>query len=560
MNRTAYTAEPITSAGILDDIRIRINGKTWHLWGRNGLDRERALADSVEPNTLPVLIGSGLGHCLKLLADRGHPVAVVDRETEIKRLTSVDTPYETTKNVLQLEDADPQQILKRLTQWQRENGHGRLVPLVIPLYPRLDRNYYGTLVSSLKAASQTDFWDMARYPKFQSTTPRILFLDSEYFLCNEILSSLKRLEVEHQTVTLANRETGSTAFIENILKSVIDFKPDFILTVNHFGLDREGKLAGLLDDLKLPLASWFVDNPHLIIYDYDHPGTDNTVIFTFDAGNLEEMRAKGFSHVHYLPLATDPHRFRPGLQKQTPQEWASDISFVGNSMTDAVSRSLAASSLPAQLHTQYERIAKQFGASGETSVARYLETNHPDWFSTLTALPSRENRLALESLLTWEGTRQYRLACVQSILEFSPLIVGDQGWNDQLNAARGWRHLPNLDYYTDLPRFYPLSKINFNCTSRQMIGAVNQRVFDIPACGGFILTDYREQMENLFDIGKEAIVYRTLEEIPSLIEKFLADPAQRKSISHKGRKRVQAEHSYELRMKKLMDTMRLSFG
>ena len=129
----------------------------------------------------------------------------------------------------------------------------------MPVYPRLDRDYYGLLADTVKS-TQTDFWSLAGYPKFRSANPKILFFDSSYFLCDEILAALKKLGVEHRTIPLDNRETGSRDFIENLLKTVIDFRPDFALTVNHFGLDREGRLAGLLDDLGLPWppGSWTI--------------------------------------------------------------------------------------------------------------------------------------------------------------------------------------------------------------------------------------------------------------------------------------------------------------
>lgn len=554
MTQPAYTAEPISDTNGLTDVRIHIDGKTWHLWGRNGLEREAALADAVQDGTLPVLMGSGLGHCLKNLVDRGVPVAVVDREEAIIQLTGA-----TSDNVLWINDDDPQRVLEHLAKWQSANDCKPFSPVVIPLYQRLARDYYGALTQTLKSTPQADFWSQARYPKFQSTPPRVLFINSDYFLCNEILAALKRLKVEHQVISLEDSATGSSTFIEDILKAAIDFKPDFILTVNHFGLDREGKFAELLDNLGLPLASWFVDNPHLILYDYAHPGTDNTVIFTFDAGNLDEMRNKGFSNVHYLPLATDPHRFQPGLAGNPTAEWASDISFVGNSMTAPVADSLAKAELPEAFRDKYEALAETFGKSGETSIPEFLATNAPDWLAVLKALPTRENKLALESLLTWEATRQYRLSCVQAILKYSPLIVGDTGWGDLLGKTTGWRHLSRLDYYQELPRFYPMSKINFNCTSRQMVGAVNQRVFDVPACGGFIITDHRDQMEDLFDLGKEAIVYKKTEEISPLMREFLADKNLRESISAAARKRILAEHTYEIRLQKLLQTMRESF-
>eukprot|EP00828_Plagiopyla_frontata_P005647 TRINITY_DN12316_c0_g1_i1.p1 TRINITY_DN12316_c0_g1~~TRINITY_DN12316_c0_g1_i1.p1 ORF type:complete len:394 (+),score=133.14 TRINITY_DN12316_c0_g1_i1:96-1184(+) len=354
--------------------------------------------------------------------------------------------------------------------------------------------------------------------------------------------------------------TGSGRFIETLLEAVIDFKPDFVLTVNHFGLDREGKLSGLLEELGLPLASWFVDNPHLILHEYAHPGTDNTVLFSFDAGNLDMLRAKGFPQVHYLPLATDPGRFRPGKGNGTPPSWRGEVSFVGNSMPGPVADTLAKACLPSGLKPDYRPVARAFGASGVPEAIRFMEINHPAWFAAHQNLPTPENRLALESLLTWEATRQYRLDCVTRTLEFTPLIVGDAGWKDQLPSETQWRHLDRLDYYADLPRFYPQSKINFNCTSRQMIGAVNQRVFDVPACGGFVLTDYREQMEALFDLDREAVVYRTPEEIPGLIRALLEDESRRKRVVKAARKRILSEHTYAVRLTRLLEIVRATFS
>ncbi|EGB16669.1 CgeB family protein [Pseudodesulfovibrio mercurii] len=557
MSPTPYTAEAVLDNNALADLRVRVQGKTWHLWGRDGRGREAELAAGVPDDGLPVLLGAGLGHALDLLLERGLPVAVADRENALLELTGA-LDGRSAGTCLHLDAPDPAEVVKRLGEWRKQHGGRPLVPVILPLYQRLDRDWYGALARTLKAGAATDFWSLARYPKFRNAGPRVLFLDSDYFLCREILAALDRLGAAHRTLPLDDREIGSGAFIEGLLKAVVDFRPDLVLTVNHFGLDREGKLAGLLDDLGLPLASWFVDNPRLILFDYDHPGADNTVIFTFDAGNLDEMRARGFRHVHYLPLATDPHRFRPDAGP-APSRWTADLSFVGSSMTRPVAKSLALAGLPTPLAREYRAVAGAFGRSGETSVTRFLAAERPAWLAAVTALPTREQRLAAEALLTWEATRQYRLACVRATLPFSPLIVGDDGWAGLLDGADA-RLLPPLDYYADLPRFYPRSKINFNCTSRQMKGAVNQRVFDVPACGGFLLTDHREQMEDLFDLDREAAVYRSVEEIPDLAQRFAADPAARTAVVRAAARRILAEHTYEHRLQRLLDVVRETFA
>jgi spore maturation protein CgeB len=165
----------------------------------------------------------------------------------------------------------------------------------------------------------------------------------------------------------------------------------------------------------------------------------------------------------------------------------------------------------------------------------------------------------VESLITWESTRQYRLACVEKTLPFAPLIVGDAGWKEQLGNPNAWRHLKRLDYYRDLPRFYPRSTVNFNCTSLQMKGAVNQRVFDVPACGGFLITDQRRQMDRLFEPDREVIAYTDPEEIPDLVQRWLDDPQGRARVAEAARRRVLAEHTYDHRLETLMQTMRLTF-
>ncbi|WP_419787544.1 CgeB family protein [Pseudodesulfovibrio sp.] len=554
----AYTAEAVPETGRLEDVRIHIEGKTWHLWGRRGMVREQALADSVEEGTLPVLLGAGLGHALGRLIDKGFPVAIVDRERPLDSVTNIRAEFEGRDGILWLDADNPETVMERLKTWRKEHGNSPFAPLPLSLYLRLNPDLYGVLSQQLKSAET--FQKQIRYPKFKTKAPRVLFFDSDYFLCREIRAGLESNEAETRVLPLPKGKTVSGQFIEELLKAVVEFRPDFVLTVNHLGMDRQGRLAGLLDEVGVPLASWFVDNPHLILHEYDHPGADNTVLFTFDAGNLDILRAKGFENVHYLPLATDPKRFRVNSGTEgAPKTWSTDVSFVGNSMTKPVAETLALAELPSKLRGEYQAAAHRFGASGALSATDFLNSNEPEWARLHGSLSSTERRLALESLLTWEATRQYRLECVRQTLPFNPIIVGDEGWKTELGDATGWHHLPRLDYYADLPRFYPCSKINFNCTSRQMIGAVNQRVFDVPACGGFLLTDYREQMEDLFDLKSEAVTYHCAEEIPDLIGSLLGDNQRRRRIAEAARRRILAEHTYNQRVATLLAVMRQTF-
>jgi spore maturation protein CgeB len=306
-----------------------------------------------------------------------------------------------------------------------------------------------------------------------------------------------------------------------------------------------------------------VDNPHLILYLYGNLVSPWTAIFTWDADNLESLKAMGFTHVRYLPLGTDVARFHPPRPGEAPlpglpKKWDRRVAFVGNSMLHKVHERLKRVHSSA-LRRGYPAVGAGFAASDERSVREYLAQRHPELLPAFAALPSDEERLHYETLITWEATLQYRLSRVRGILPYTPLIVGDDGWKTLLADCPTWRYHAELNYYADLPRFYPAAALNFNCTSKQMKGAVNQRVFDVPATGAFLLTDYREQMENLFDPGREIICYHSPEEAHELAGRYLADPKARQAVAEAARKRILAEHSYEHRLSSRVEAMRSMF-
>jgi spore maturation protein CgeB len=122
--------------------------------------------------------------------------------------------------------------------------------------------------------------------------------------------------------------------------------------------------------------------------------------------------------------------------------------------------------------------------------------------------------------------------------------------------GKGFRLRPEVNYYDELPRIYGESAINFNATSLQMKAAVNQRIFDAPAAGGFVLTDFREQLAELFEVGEEVVIFRDPEEIPDLVRFYLKNPKLRTKITAKARRRVLGEHTYRHRVAAMLAAMR----
>ncbi len=379
--------------------------------------------------------------------------------------------------------------------------------------------------------------------------PRLLLLTSAYFLLGELAAACKRLNVPHLLLDLATKEMDAELFVRTLRAAAATFRPEAIVTVNHLGVDREGVLQALARELKLPLVSWFVDNPEFILPVFPKPDAENTLILTWDADSLDAVRALGFSKVAWLPLGADPERFRPGRPGRP--EWRAPVSFVGNSMLTKTLRRLDAARPGPALLGAFVSLAGEFAATGERNVRTFLAASRPELLPELDAL-GVERATAFATAVVWRATLQYRLDCIHRTLPFGPLIAGDPGWRELLPPSPGLRLHPEINYYEELPGFYPQSDVNFNCTSVQMKGAVNQRVFDVPAAGAFLLTDRRAQLERLFEPGREIALYESPDEAGELLARYLADAPERRRMAQAGRARVLAEHTYEHRLRSLL--------
>lgn len=79
--------------------------------------------------------------------------------------------------------------------------------------------------------------------------------------------------------------------------------------------------------------------------------------------------------------------------------------------------------------------------------------------------------------------------------------------------------------------------------------ANNMRLFEATGCGALLVTDYKDNLSELFEIGKEIVAYRSPEECVDLIRYFEAHPDEARRIARAGQERTFRDHSYVLRMR-----------
>ena len=115
---------------------------------------------------------------------------------------------------------------------------------------------------------------------------------------------------------------------------------------------------------------------------------------------------------------------------------------------------------------------------------------------------------------------------------------------------------PAVSYYSSMNKIFYLSRINLNITQPSIETGLPQRILDIMGSGGFCLSNYQEEIDDYFIIGKEIEVFRDLEELKEKTSYYLTHEEERLQIAINGYRRIREDFSYLHQLKKLLNTVK----
>lgn len=101
---------------------------------------------------------------------------------------------------------------------------------------------------------------------------------------------------------------------------------------------------------------------------------------------------------------------------------------------------------------------------------------------------------------------------------------------------------------TQMPLIFHQSRVNLNMTIRPIQTGLSLRVFDILGCGGFLLTNYQQELGELYEIGKDVEVFTSKEELAEKAAYYLTHEEARQKIAKSGYEKTRALHTYETRI------------
>lgn len=318
-------------------------------------------------------------------------------------------------------------------------------------------------------------------------------------------------------------------------------RPEFAFAINYFpGISKA------CADLEIPLVVWEID-PATDGLAPVGGNTDHVHIHTYRASNVARFEAAGFRHVAYTPLAAN-------TRKRTPcpdgGRMGPEVCFVGASMvdqamefrslfldawvaahpgdTDARSHGLTLlNGLLTQQRMQPRKylipeLMMRHMADFVTAVEGHLPH---DPVALVGEMAAAERRLTVAARLGGEGLH----------------VWGDPGW--KAAEPHGVVHRGFAGHHQQLTTIYQQGKIHVDINRLYQLDIVPMRVFDVLACGGFLIAEHSPALSALFTIGEELESWSSIDELVEKVRFYKKHPDAARRIAERGRIAVVERHS-----------------
>ncbi|MCM1323823.1 MAG: glycosyltransferase [Acetobacter sp.] len=151
----------------------------------------------------------------------------------------------------------------------------------------------------------------------------------------------------------------------------------------------------------------------------------------------------------------------------------------------------------------------------------------------------------------WPDTENRK--SVQYAMEYGlELDVYGAWWDTVLTGEYAKLHKGKQILSDKLKYYYSSADIVLNDTREDMIeaGFISNRIFDVTACGGFIISDYIPEIEEIY--GDTVPMYKTKEEFKMLIDYYLAHPEERREKALRAQKITRERFGAEQAMAEMM--------
>lgn len=304
----------------------------------------------------------------------------------------------------------------------------------------------------------------------------------------------------------------------DILSKQIDyFKPDIIWVVGLEILPYKILKSLKFNHSSVKVVMGWCGSP----YGYDLTVQCYDLLLSNIPDFVRDFRKKG-TESYYINHAFD-HRILGKINRILPQ--SIDFSFVGS-----IAKGKG-------YHHQREQLLKSLIA--QTNLTVFAEVYQPSLLE-LIKLPLRQ--------LTYDLVQPFKNSLLNvPKLKYFAKMDNRPSFNDYIDYEIRKNANPPV-YGIGMYQTLTHSKITLN-THIDVAGnhASNMRLFETTGVGTCLLTDWKPNLSELFEVDREVVVYNSVEDCVEKVKWLLNHPEEREQIAKAGQQRTLKDHTFEKR-------------
>lgn len=337
---------------------------------------------------------------------------------------------------------------------------------------------------------------------------------------------------------------------------------DMVFTVNYFPL-----ISNVCERTGVKYVSWTCDNPLISMY-HESVFHACNYIFTFDKTNYLEFRGMGVKHIWYLPLAVDTERMdallgapekperRNATQDSEMRKYRGDVAFVG-SLYERNTYDKLKIVLPDYLKGYLEAVMQaQMSVSGANIIEEMLTPDILEQLQQYFKLDKSEDSFSDLGLIFSTTVLGFKIAAMQrkrGLIALSKQVPVSIYTNSNTKELIRVDYRGSVDYWTQMPKVFRMSRINLNFTIPNIKTGLPLRMWDIMGAGGFLMTNFQAELPEIFVEDRDFVCFDGEKDLVEKSLYYLSHEKEREAIAMHGYEKVKKMHSYRIRLQQMLD-------
>lgn len=370
------------------------------------------------------------------------------------------------------------------------------------------------------------------------------------------------LKVETMEIEMHNKSLPASERIARLSECIGTHTFSFVFTINFFP-----SISDLCEIYKLPYICWTVDSPVMELFSKSIKNQCNKV-FVFDKTQYRTLMEYNPGGIFHLPLATNVNRQDAVIRQITDDDcrrFGGDISFVGSLYAEKDPYLLTLNNRPElDSHTK-GFVDGVIAAQSQVYGFNFMESAlTPEIISIFkkripSLYPKEENLImntdryvTAHQIIGMHAAYVERIQAFQKLAQSFTVDLYTQSDASILASEKNIRQKGSVRTLTEMPKVFHLSKINLNITIRPIQSGLSLRIWDVLGCGGFLITNYQEELPDYFTPGVDLETFADLDELADKCRYYLSHEDIRLKIAQSGYKKVKDFHTYEKRVAELI--------